>query len=512
MPLAISYALLIPLLLWGAIIALRRVVKNSHPPYPPGPKPKFLIGNALDIPVEGASEIYMEWGRKYNSGILHVEALGNHIIILNTVEDADELLEKRANNYSDRPVIPIAKMMGWHTQMPLLGYNDEWRFHRKICQQNFRQGAMSQYFPVQKRKVHEMLQGLLKTPEEFDEHNHMLSISLALSSMYGYDPISWKDPCVQAAEKAATLAGSLLAPGGSFVNIFPALGKIPAWVPGAISVRLAGEVRRYTEEMKRIPMEYAKRKFADETAVPSLVADMLERKFTEGISDEEENAIENIAHTVYTAASDTTIGATKTFFYYMAKHPEVQTKAQAEIDRVVGSKRLPDFSDRERMPYLEAMYREVLRIAPPIPMCVPHAVSEDDYYKGYFIPKGAVVLANIWGMTHDENRYPNPYTFNPERFLDATGALNDDHRVLAYGFGRRICVGKYVGSSTLWLMMVSVLACFEIERSKDSHGNYVDMNDEYEDFGIVRHKKKIACTFKVRSEEAKKLISTTYEA
>jgi len=74
----------------------------------------------------------------------------------------------------------------------------------------------------------------------------------------------------------------------------------------------------------------------------------------------------------------------------MAMHPEAQQKAQEEIDRVVGSKRLPDYSDRsaENMPYMEAIYREVLRIAAPLPLGMPHTVSEDNYYNGYFIPKG----------------------------------------------------------------------------------------------------------------------------
>ena len=72
----------------------------------------------------------------------------------------------------------------------------------------------------------------------------------------------------------------------------------------------------------------------------------------------------------------------------MAVHPEVQRKAQAEIDQVIGSERLPDFEDRASLPYTDAIYREVLRYAPPLPLGVAHSLSEDDYYKGYFIPKG----------------------------------------------------------------------------------------------------------------------------
>lgn len=72
----------------------------------------------------------------------------------------------------------------------------------------------------------------------------------------------------------------------------------------------------------------------------------------------------------------------------MALHPEKQRKAQEEIDRVIGSDRLPTFKDRESLPYVEAIYREMFRWLPPLPLTVPHVVEEDDVYKGYYIPKG----------------------------------------------------------------------------------------------------------------------------
>ena len=84
--------------------------------------------------------------------------------------------------------------------------------------------------------------------------------------------------------------------------------------------------------------------------------------------------------------------AIKTFFYSMALHPDIQKKAQKEIDRVVGSRRLPDFNDRESMPYTDAIYHEVIRIRPVAPMGFPHTSTEDDIYKGYFIPKGRILM------------------------------------------------------------------------------------------------------------------------
>ena len=84
--------------------------------------------------------------------------------------------------------------------------------------------------------------------------------------------------------------------------------------------------------------------------------------------------------------------AIKTFFYSMALRPDIQKKAQEEIDRVVGSRRLPDFNDRESMPYTDAIYHEVIRIRPVAPMGFPHTSTEDDVYNGYFIPKGRILM------------------------------------------------------------------------------------------------------------------------
>ena len=81
----------------------------------------------------------------------------------------------------------------------------------------------------------------------------------------------------------------------------------------------------------------------------------------------------------------------------MAVNREMQKKAQEEIDRVVGLGRMPDFEDRPLLPYVEAIYREVLRFAPPVPLGVAHAPEEDDFYKGYFIPKGTSSLPHCSG-------------------------------------------------------------------------------------------------------------------
>jgi len=84
------------------------------------------------------------------------------------------------------------------------------------------------------------------------------------------------------------------------------------------------------------------------------------------------------------------------FLLSMVLHPEVQRRAQDELDRVVEPGSLPDFSDEPQLPYITAIVREVLRWEPVGPTGIPHIVAKDDEYRGYDIPKGSLVIGNLW--------------------------------------------------------------------------------------------------------------------
>lgn len=84
------------------------------------------------------------------------------------------------------------------------------------------------------------------------------------------------------------------------------------------------------------------------------------------------------------------------FILAMIKYPEVQVKAQAELDAVLGRNQLPSYDDEDSLPYITAITKEVFRWQPALPLAVPHFNKEDDIYKGYNIPSGSIVLANTW--------------------------------------------------------------------------------------------------------------------
>ncbi|KAF7374580.1 hypothetical protein MSAN_00342600 [Mycena sanguinolenta] len=168
----------------------------------------------------------------------------------------------------------------------------------------------------------------------------------------------------------------------------------------------------------------------------------------------------------------------------MALYPDIQKKAQTEIDTLIGTDRLPKFEDRLSLLFIEALYRELMRWKPVSPLGLFHASTADDVYDGYFIPKGTTVISNIWAMTR-ESIYPEPERFNPDRFLTADGKLNDDETVLTFGFGRRICVGRHIADATLWITLVSVLATFNIAKAKDATGNVIEIDPNFHSDGLV---------------------------
>jgi cytochrome P450 len=122
----------------------------------------------------------------------------------------------------------------------------------------------------------------------------------------------------------------------------------------------------------------------------------------------------------------------------MVKYPEVQRKAHAELDYVIGRSRLPNFQDRESLPYISAIVKETMRWQPVSPLGGAHCSTEDSEYKGYFIPKGSYVIGNAWSILHEPFDYPEPLEFNPDRFLKGSQLDPSVQEPLAaFGFGRR---------------------------------------------------------------------------
>ena len=177
----------------------------------------------------------------------------------------------------------------------------------------------------------------------------------------------------------------------------------------------------------------------------------------------------------------------------MVAFPQVQRRAQAELDAVVGRAHLPTFADAPRLPYVRAVIKEVLRWRPPAPLGAPHKATEDDWYDGMFIPKGATCVANVWQCNRDRAIFGDDADeFRPERQLDDEGELEsgpietNQEGHSTFGFGRRICVGKHLANDSLFIHTARILWAANLECVKDESGRDVlpDING-FIDAGLI---------------------------
>jgi cytochrome P450 len=177
----------------------------------------------------------------------------------------------------------------------------------------------------------------------------------------------------------------------------------------------------------------------------------------------------------------------------MLAYPETQARAQAELDAVVGRSRLPTFADYPHLPYIRAMVKELLRWRPIVPLNTPHRSTEDDWYEGMFLPKGTICIANGWHMNRDPEIFgKNTEDFDPGRYLDANGEMppgvselkKDGH--FSYGFGTRICVGRHMADSTLFINIAILLWAMKFERKKDASGRLAPLDvNGWVDVGLI---------------------------
>ncbi|KAG1833877.1 cytochrome P450 [Suillus variegatus] len=444
-------------------------LNQSHPPLPPGPTPLPVLGNVLSLDSARPWLTFNAWRSTYGD-IIYARLLNKPVMVVNSEEVAKDLFERRSSIYSDRPQSIVYEAFASDFNMGFMPYGNRWRLHRRIFHQAFHQAATPAHQAVQLRSAHKMLSSLLQDPDNYPDHFQMFTLTFMLSIIYDCEAKAEDDHVAHAITKYGELIVDGFAPAAmTLMETFPFLLKLPAWFPGATFKQASLKCIQAGHDVKEIPFQYVKERMSANDMGPCLVADALNK--TSQDDDVYTTAVKEAASVAFTAATETTTATLLVFFLAMVLNPEVQAKAQAEIDRVVGKDRLPNFNDRPALPYLEAVLRETLRWHPVIPMGVPHATTTSDIYNGYFIPKGVAVFPNAFrAMTHDTTKYPSPNEFKPERFFQADGSLNNDNMRLGFGWGRRICVGRHVVDASLWIAMANFLTFFSAHNALDEHG------------------------------------------
>ncbi|KAL1692795.1 cytochrome P450 [Schizophyllum commune] len=391
------------LFILGSALFVWRTILQQRPSRPPGPAGYPVVGNLFDMPLGGWEwETFTRWAEQYGP-IVSTRILGRTVVIVNSYEKAYEMMEQKSQMYSSRPRLTMpAELMGWGDGLAFVEYGPRLRAYRRIFHRELgSREAVSAYADVQEAHAKTFARSCWREPKRFREHAVHMSGSLILAVAYGYHAKPDNDPIVRAANDAIEVFNLAASPSAYLVNLIPALKYVPEWVPGAGFKRQARLWRPLYGRMVDAPFEFVK--------------------------------------SAMVTGSETTALVIHAFFFFMVLHPEVQKRSQAEIDTVIGrGGRLPEISDRDKLPYVEALCKEILRYHPPGPCGLPHASTQDDVQDGYFIPKGSTIIPNIWKMSRDAAVYTNADEFDPRRFLGPTP--EQDPREYVYGFDASIFV------------------------------------------------------------------------
>lgn len=163
-----------------------------------------------------------------------------------------------------------------------------------------------------------------------------------------------------------------------------------------------------------------------------------------------------------TAGMDTVAITVEWALAELIRNPQVQRKAQAELDAVIGTDRVLTELDFPRLPYLAAITKESLRLHPPTPLMLPHKCTQHVKIQGYDIPQGTVVHCNVYVIARDPAVWTDPLAFKPERFIEQEDVdiKGHDFRVLPFGAGRRVCPGAQLGLNMAQLLIGRLLHQF----------------------------------------------------
>ncbi|KAG7085967.1 hypothetical protein E1B28_003492 [Marasmius oreades] len=459
----------------------RKLVDSNGNSIPSGP---------IGLPIVGSfpfltryPELTLDyWAKKF--GPLYSVKLGNQLfMIISDPHIVKDLMVANGAIFSSRKEMHLkSKIIFAGRGITATPYNDRWRKHRRIASTSLMSRAVDGYNHVLDYEATVLIKDILqhsnfgKSPVNPQPHAGRCSLNNMLTVAFGMRTDSIDHPLVAKALRLSREFMNCTGPVSNLTDFVPLFQKIP----GNYMITRAQQLHKdLVETYGGMILEIEARMNAGEKVPDCLVKHLIEVK--------EEEQLDHLDMAILCAAFmiggvETTASIMQWFSALIPAYPEIQKKAQDELDRVVGRDRLPTIADEKDLPYIHAIIKEVERCHNPFWLGTPHVNNADFTYRGQFIPKNTVLVLNTYTMHHDPVRHPEPMKFNPERYVrDST--LSSESANLAnpyerdhwmFGVGRRICPGMWVAEREIFLVIARLLWAFDM---KEIPGEPIDLKE-----------------------------------
>uniref|UniRef100_A0AAY4D1I6 Cytochrome P450 2M1-like n=1 Tax=Denticeps clupeoides TaxID=299321 RepID=A0AAY4D1I6_9TELE len=428
---------------------------------PPGPAPVPLVGNLLHIDVKEPYTYYLELAKKYGS-VFTIWLSNKPAVVISGYEALKDALVTQGDDFSGRANYPLL-MRVTRGYGVLASSGHRWRELRRfsiMTMKNFGMGRRS----IEKR-IQEEARCLVKAFEEpnggtFNPKQLLYNAvsNVTCSIVFGHR-FEYHDPQFHFLCKAVDTCFSFLSsPFGQIYNSFP---KIVDFFPGPHRkmFEMVNKAQGYVKEQALNRLKKLNTSSIPEDYIDAFIIRMIQEKDKPNSEFSYDNLLSS-AWNLFSAGTETTSSTMRHMLLIMMKYPEVQERVHKEIDEVIGPDRPPMMEDRVKMPYTDAVVHEVQRSMDLAPTAVPHKVMRDTEFHNYHIPEGTLVLPLISSVLADPQLWKNPNHFDPENFLDDAGHFQKNDAFLAFGLGKRVCLGEGLARMELFLFFTSLMQRF----------------------------------------------------
>ncbi|OAY39663.1 iridoid oxidase [Manihot esculenta] len=475
-----------------AVIVCRRgkILGQGTKNLPPGPPGWPILGNIFDLgiaPHQALEELKFKYGP-----VLWLRLGSMDTVVIQSAKTAAELLKNHDTSFCDRKSLEVFNCLNYRDGSLAVGqFSPYWRMIRRLCSvEMMTVKRVNDTASIRRKCILQMIRsieddtaaatargesGVVNLPH----YLFLMSFNIVGNLMLSRDVVD--SQCKEGYEFFQAMGMvSVWAGKPNLADFFPFL----KWLdPQGLKRNMTRDMGRALEIVEGFVKERIEEyKFGDKEKASKDFLDTLLEFEGDGKDWHEKIPYERLIILVlemFFAGSETTSTVIEWAMAELLRQPEAMRKVKEELIEVVGENRNVEESDIEKLPYLQVVVKETLRLHPPLPLLLPRNTIQDTKFVGYDVPKDTQVLVNAWAIGRDPDSWEDPLSFKPERFL----GLNIDYKgqnfeLIPFGSGRRICVGMLFAQRVILLGLASLIHCFNWELDKDSTHETLDMREK----------------------------------